>query len=460
MTALGRSSRQYRSRYAAEEIQLASAVFPAATAPVDYVLAIPASAESSTLVDGYRVAVRRVASCEGAKKSVLVLVVVNGRVGADDSVFQRNRRCFEGLRDGFALHEVAPGAWRGADTDVQMIVIDRYTQGRQLPADQGVGLARKVGADLALELIVREQVRTPFIAMSDGDATLPDDYFERIANLGSDCSAAMFPFWHEPSGDVHVDRATAVYEIRLRYHVRALRWAESPYAFQTMGSTLVVNAESYAGVRGMPQRQAGEDFYFLDKLSKIRPLARLSGDPVVLRSRVSDRVPFGTGAATNKLLENPKLELYAPKCFEVVREVNRALVALARLGRPSTDSGRSPGSQSIDRIWNDLGEQSKAFLTAQGARGAWLRIAQQAPSPESCLRRLREWFDGFRTLKLIHHVRDDGHGNLPMPLAIEQAPFMDPVADDGGLLLEPRRRLLAEEQSWPRLMGPGCISRG
>ena len=206
----------------------------------------------------------------------------------------------------------------------------------------------------------------------------------------------------------------------------------------------------------MPQRQAGEDFYFLDKLSKIRPLARLSGDPVVLRSRLSDRVPFGTGAATNKLLKEPTLELYSPRCFEVVREVNRALVALAQTGKPSKDSEPEAGSQSLDSIWDGLGEHPRAFLMAQGAREAWRRIGQQAPNSESYLRRLREWFDGFRTLKLIHHVRDNGSSNLSMPIAIEQAPFMDPVPDDGGLLLDVRGSLLAEEQSCPRLMGPAC----
>ena len=49
------------------------------------------------------------------------------------------------------------------------------------------------------------------------------------------------------------------------------------------------------GARSWRKRNAGEDFYLLEKLSKVAPLRKLSGAPILLRSRESFRVPFGTG---------------------------------------------------------------------------------------------------------------------------------------------------------------------
>ena len=126
-----------------------------------------------------------------------------------------------------------------------------------------------------------------------------------------------------------MDRATALCEIRLRYLQRGLQWANSPYAFHAVGSSMAVHALSYAQVRGVPKRQAAEDFYLLGKLSKLRPLARVRGAPVRIRSRVSSRVPFGTGAETAKLTRGDALELYHPDCFAAVGDVMRRLQSLS-----------------------------------------------------------------------------------------------------------------------------------
>ena len=96
----------------------------------------------------------------------------------------------------------------------------------------------------------------------------------------------------------------------------------------------------------------------------------------------------------------------------------------------------------------------KGFLESQGALRAWQELSEQAPNPLARLRRLHDWFDGFRTLKLIHHVRDHGRASLPWQDAIRLAPFMDDVEDDGACLSEARMALLRLEQTLPRLVGP------
>ena len=72
------------------------------------------------------------------------------------------------------------------------------------------------------------------------------------------------------------------------------------------------------------------------------------------------------------------------------------------------------------------------------------------------LRHFHDWFDGFRTLKLIHHVRDRVATSLPWQDAIRLAPFMDDVDDDGACLREARTELLRLEQALPRLVGPSA----
>ena len=430
--SIAEGSAQYRKRHAEPESGLA-ALCPNS---FDVVVVVPVCGESAAFLDGYR------AAAQGARR-LLVIAVLNGRVGADDSVHASNARCMRELSSCFSLRELGRGGWLGHDASMSLLVVDRFTTNRRLASRQGVGLARKIGADVALELVATGRVRHPFIAMTDADTRLPEDYFGRIAELGPECSAAMFPFWHEPSGQDDVDRATALYEIRLRYIQRGLQWADSPYAFHTVGSTMAVHALGYAQVRGVPKRRAAEDFYLLGKLSKLQPLVRLQGSPVRIRSRVSDRVPFGTGSETTKLTHGDALELYHPDCFAAIRDVMRKLQSLSEF----------PGVAG-PALLTHLSPPVKDFLESQGALRTWQKLSEQAPNPLARLRRFHDWFDGFRTLKLIHHVRDHGAASLPWQDAIRLAPFMDEAEDDGGCLYETRTELLRLEQALPRLVGP------
>ena len=425
-------SRQYRTRHAETEAGLAT-LCPDS---FDMVLVVPVCAESATFVDGYR-------SAAPAAGRLLVIVVLNGRADADDTVHAANAECFGALRSRFSLRDLGQGGWLGHDVDMSVLLVDRFTTNRRLPSRQGVGLARKIGADIALELIAAGRVDHTSVAMTDADARLPKDYFERVGELSASCAAATFPFWHEPRGESRVDRATALYEVRLRYLQRGLQWAHSPYAFHAVGSTMVVHALGYAQVRGVPKRQAAEDFYLLNKLSKLRPLERLRGDPIRIRSRVSSRVPFGTGAETARLTRHDALELYHPDCYVAVRDVTRTLRCVSE----------APGHSAV--LLTQMSSLLKGFLESQGALGAWRNLSEQSPNPQERLRRLHEWFDGFRTLKLIHHLRDHGKASLPWQEAIRRAPFMDEVADDGACLRDARTELLRLEQTLPRLVGPG-----
>ena len=65
-----------------------------------------------------------------------------------------------------------------------LLIIDRTQTGLVLPDDQGVGLARKIGADVALAVWAGGGIESPWIHCSDADVVFPADYFRRSLAAG------------------------------------------------------------------------------------------------------------------------------------------------------------------------------------------------------------------------------------------------------------------------------------
>jgi hypothetical protein len=288
-------------------------------------------------------------------------------------------------------------------------------------------------------------VRATGFGSTDADAVLPASYFHVGERAIEAAAAAVFPFQHEPSSDPLHGRATALYELSLRYYVLGLAHAGSSYAYHSLGSTLYVRFDAYAQVRGFPRRRAGEDFYLLDKLVKLGAVERLVGPMISLQSRLSSRVPFGTGPGVQRLLDleaGPDgLLLYPPRCFEVLREVLASLLGFAE----SRDLGRTL------RQLSELpeGEAVLAYFDALDVATALPAAARQAKAPHQLARRLRVWFDALRTLRLIHALRDQCHPALPWQQALSEAPFLRLAATSAESALDWLRR--AELELSPRV---------
>ena len=264
-----------------------------------------------------------------------------------------------------------------------------------LPNKQGVGLARKIGCDVALALWARGYIGSPWIHCSDADAELPEDYFAAAPDRASS-AALVYPFAHRRSADAREAAAMALYEHYLQHYVDGLAAAGSPYAFHTLGSCIAVAAPAYARVRGFPRRAGGEDFYLLNKLAKQGPVSIPGSGPVRLSARLSRRAPFGTGPALRKLLEAPDPEhnalFYHPRCFERLRELIALLErqSLAGLQAPALAQNLRHAPETL-QVLEELGIQR--FLEHAGRHCADQQAVQ---------RHFHQWFDGFRTLKFIH----------------------------------------------------------
>lgn len=390
-----------------------------------HVVVIPAFDEVPAMLEGLRPA------CS-PQVTPLWIVVVNASEDRSESEIERTRYLLSALATGaepLSLSGITIAKHRVGD----LVVVDRVSEGRLLPGKQGVGLARKIGCDLALAWHQRERISSPWIHCTDADVTLPPEYFAAADALAGqeDVAALSYPFWHRTQSTSRAGRALEFYEMSLRYYVLGLAWAGSRYAFHCIGSTMALRARAYHGVRGVPKRQAGEDFYLLNKIAKLGRVAVPHCPPIQIAQRNSERTPFGTGPATRKISEDlgegKDFEVYHPNCFALLREWLSVLDEFAR----ERDLG------ILDRLSHAELKAALPLDTEKRLREA----SSECKSVEARRRRLHQWFDGFRTLKLIHALRDQGLANKPWKEAFDAAPFVPEPEDQKEL-----RECMAERE--------------
>jgi hypothetical protein len=441
--------RKYLKDWAEPEVRLAGAV----EGTYERVLIVPACREEASLLDQYVVAART------SRGRTLCILVVNGPDDASEEEHAENALFLEsvlakldgtqdigGVRRAF-LGTMEPG-------NLEVLVVDRASSGAGVPRKEGVGLARKIGCDIAVALHAAGRVRSDLLFGTDADATLPEAFFDHPElEERSDLAGAVFPFWHVATEDADITNATAFYELSLRYYVEGLAWAGSPYAFHTLGSATAVAATAYASVRGMPKRAAAEDFYLLNKIAKVGVVARVPGAAIELRSRASDRTPFGTGASVKDAVASGDRTLYAPECFAVLRAFLGKLEAFAE-------------HADVARFFVDLealaGEPRAAviaLLRRIGAEAALAAASREAKTAEARRLRVHTWFDAFRTLKLVHAVRDRGSPNVRWSEALVAAPFVEHFSDEQAEQTDPalvalRAQLARVEATRSPWMGP------
>ncbi len=358
-----------------------------------HVLVIPAYRESGDILE----VLHRLSHT--ASDFLAILVANRPDSDPDRSANDRLRTAVAALpkvRGSVELHRLAGNS--------ALLFCDTEASRGPLPTNEGVGLARKIGCDIAWHWIDRGAIATRWIHCTDADARLPDDYFVRIPATASAAAAATFPFTHRPGPDPLCDRATALYELRLHHFVLGLEHAGSPYAYHSLGSCLAVAADAYAQVRGFPRRAAGEDFYLLNKLAKVGGIQRLGGDCIALESRVSHRVPFGTGPAVARISggDRSAAGFYHPQGFETLRAV--LTVAGSRAGQSAADLQQGLQGAGLP---SHLAAACSRVLDGMGWQAALDHCLRHSKSADHFARHFHQWFDGFRTLKFIHALRAD-----------------------------------------------------
>lgn len=365
----------------------------------DHVLVIPAYAESAQQL-------RKV--WQATSGDFLVIIVVNCPDSGPD-------RQTENLADELKRHS-------GHGQDI--LIVDRYSEGKRIPVRQGVGLARKIGCDIALSLINLGYIRDTWIFTTDADAILPENYFTLSQKLKASNSALIFPFHHTASPEL--TEASRTYELSMLYYAAGLTWAGSDYAYTTIGSTVTFSANYYAMVRGFPKRNTGEDFYLLNKLRKAAPISCLSKPAISIEGRISERVPVGTGRAIARLsISRDIARVEHPQCYQYLR------ATLTWMNQISISQPASP--QTDMPLANEL-------LEGFGFFKHYERKRQQSPTPEVMRKHLHDWFDALKTRQFIHGLRDRQSGYVPIT-AVGEAQFLPETTSIERLLAACRKQV-------------------
>jgi hypothetical protein len=160
----------------------------------------------------------------------------------------------------------------------------------------------------------------------------------------------------------------------------------------------------------MNRRLAGEDFYFLQELAKTGQVDVVSSAAVYPSARPSARVPFGTGPRVAELMASEgQLKVYNPRTYAVLRAWLKELET--EIDRPA---------DALLRAAARISPHLPAFLEANQFGRHWEAIRRQAATVTHLRRQCHRWFDAFRTLKLIHHLRDAASPNLELPDALRE----------------------------------------
>ena len=387
-------------------------------ANIGKVVVIPALAESKSFL----VTLASLANNGPSQlSSTLVICVINNRCPDISSMKQIKDnyitldylRALSAKRDA-PLSCPAPELFKEVkESAMKVAFVDASTKGSELPSKGGVGLARKIGMDLALKCLPEDRERNSLIISLDADTLVEMNYLEEIDNYfnNNEDAAAVIDFSHILPEDKRHRTAAISYELFLRYYEAGLRFASSPYAYQTIGSTIVCRAGAYAAVGGMNRRRAGEDFYFLQALAKYGKIGNIKATTVHPSMRISDRVPFGTGRKMGELAQNSDnhISFYNPEIFIILK----AFISFLS-GAKIMDMNGQEASEACRKINSILAD----YLDSRNFINVWDKIRKNSTDDILFRKNLHIWFDAFQTFKLSHYLRDNGYSNISMFSAI------------------------------------------
>jgi len=339
-----------------------------------------------------------IAACYETKKSVEIIIVINSSERTPEHIVHQNYKTEKELLqilDTFATK------------NKKFHVIHKTS----LPKKHaGVGLARKIGMDEAIQRFNQINNQEGVIISFDADSicapnwlTSIEDYYS--INLKANGSCVYFE--HPISGNAFntdIYNAIIQYELFLRYYNQALRLTGYPFAFHTVGSCFNVKASVYATQGGMNRKQAGEDFYFLQKIIPLGNFAEINTTCIYPSSRPSDRVPFGTGPIINRLIKNKEpLETYSFESFLDIKKVFNQVNNLFRSREPE-----------INNMISNQSEIMQSFLIDNNILGNILEINTNSSSLENFRKRFYKWFNAFKILKYLNHSHKNNYKLKPI----------------------------------------------
>ena len=361
---------------------------------------------------------------------VEVLVCINHSEAAGEGVKQANRatmRALERRDDPFALH-----------------VVDRASEGRAFPEEAaGVGEARRLLMDLAVERLTGVgRPGSGLMACLDGDSPPDPGYLEAVyeeMHGGKETAlAGVCRHRHPIPKEGEHGRAMMSYEAWMRYFECALELTGTPYAYQSIGSCMVLSCNGYILAGGVPPREALSDFYLLQKVTKAGghgSVRKLKGPMVRPSARPSTRVPRGTGPSIRASMEKEETRFIWVEPPEVFVELKRFFEAV-RPGFRAPRVLQEAASVAISERLDDWG----GWATIE-------KLRRHAPDEERFERQFHTWFDSLKIVKCANRRRESEGGRRIFEAVVK-------IADEAGLAEAPAPPSESVGlEDWRRLLG-------
>jgi len=331
------------------------------------------------------------AKCKPVSNSTIVVIIINSSAETSADKLAENAKTLAALRAGDTEF------CGGLEIGKELFWIDATSAKKQISAKGGVGAARKIGMDSCLELFHQKSLTENLFFCLDADTLVSEnylsaayEYFQKHTNI----QAATMNFGHRAGENDIEHAAIEIYESFMRYYVRGLEFAGSPYAFYALGSAIICRAEAYVRAGGMRARNGGEDFYFMQAVSKFGHCGVIENALVRPSARPSDRVPFGTGPKVREIVDGHELLFYNPEIF-------KSLKVLLDTVNNLTEADEFRDLPTI--LSKHCGEEVQEFLNKYNFEAVWEKVFKNTKQETIYLKKsFHTWFDAFRTLKFIH----------------------------------------------------------
>ena len=369
-------------------------VNPAPSRNLELIVVIPVYREKEYI---FRT-LKSLSECDNPKQDIEIILLFNAPENSPAEIINEQKEVADIIRTGFRPEFPS---W------IKIIVEEQYN----IPKKHfGAGLARKAGMDIALARLFSIDKSDGLIVTLDADSLVTPDYFIEILKWfdSTNGNGACIYFEHPLSGNEFADEVYSgiiKYELHLRYYMQAWRQTGFPYAFHTMGSAMAMKALAYARIGGMPKKQAGEDFYFLQKLIPLGNFGEINTTTVIPSPRPSNRVIFGTGAAITKYLSGSD-DVYFTYNYQAFRDLKTFFSLRSEL----FDLNISKFEQ-----WSAaLPVPLRNFLLNFGFIDDLIILKNDCSNCDIFSKRFFELFNAFKVVKYLNYTRDNFLHKTPL----------------------------------------------
>ncbi|NLM01337.1 MAG: glycosyltransferase family 2 protein [Treponema sp.] len=271
--------------------------------------------------------------------------------------------------------------------------------------NDGVGLARKIAMDFALE------INCDILACLDADTLVEKNYLTEIINFAKYVTQKNTPqfaltnFSHQFAKNNEEQKAINFYESYLHEHSLKLKECGTPFYHIALGPTIITTAKNYCVCGGMNEKLAGEDFYFLQALIKnsiqsgldFSNCALLLDTIVKPSSRISKRVLFGTGTKIESIVNGEKdaCEKYTDECYIILKNIFLILDKSLKTKSP------------YDYFSQELYKQKNIydFFVQDNFFDKWKKICNCFSNDFKKLKvAFHVYFDGLKIIRLFHYI--------------------------------------------------------